>query len=136
MTLHRVHGGDPDKIAHSWYHGIGGTRRAIKQGKDISQHDYVTKFNNLLEHGDKRGDLDKALTAGYGGAGAPTAGVHGAVIQPESLERKTKKAEAGFKYVICDSCGHEQIYSKHQVKCRDCGKAWSLAKLLGVMDME
>lgn len=130
--LDRVHGGDKDKIAHSWYHGIKGTRKAIKDGKDISKHDYVTKFNNLLTHGDKRGKVEKALTAGYGGGSAPTSRVHGAVIQPESLDRETKKVD-GFTYTVCDNCGMEQIYSKHQVKCRKCGKPWSLKKLLDVM---
>jgi len=139
--LHKVHGGDKDKIAHSWYHGIGGTRKAIKAGKDISKHDYVSKFNNLLEHGDKRGNVknllksgsvEKAMMAGYGGAGAPTAQVQGAVIQSESLD--DGRNHKGFKYAVCDKCGEEQIYGKHQVKCRKCNKSWSLEKLFRFME--
>lgn len=139
--LNRVHKGDKDKIAHSWYHGIKGTKRAIDKGKDISKHDYVTKFNNLLTHGDKRGKVEKALTAGYGGAGAPTNLVSGGVLQPESQEAKLKNISLGsqtnksdgFKYTTCDNCGKEQIYSKHQVKCRECGKPWGLSKLMDLL---
>lgn len=74
----------------------------------------VVKINQLI----------KALTAGYGGASSPTNRVGAAVIQSESLECKP-----GFKYVTCDSCGKEQVYSKYQVKCRECNKSFSLDKL-------
>lgn len=135
--LDKVHKGDPDKIAHSWYHGIKGTERALDKGKDISKHDYVTKFNNLLKYGNKEGKVEKALTAGYGGAGSPTNLTNGGVLQPESQEKKLKSTTLkteGFKYVTCDHCGQEQVHSKYQVKCRECGKPWSLAKLMDVME--
>jgi hypothetical protein len=66
--------------------------------------------------------LEKALMAGYGGAGIPTNATGGSVLQSESLQPK-------FRYITCDNCGKEQIYSKYQVKCRDCGKAFSMVKL-------
>jgi hypothetical protein len=77
----------------------------------------------IAENVEKINQLGKALTAGYGGAGAPTGLVSGGVMQSESLE------PAKFRYITCDNCGKEQIYGKFQVKCRDCGKAFSMAKL-------
>lgn len=71
------------------------------------------------------GTVNKALMAGYGGAGAPTNLVGGGVMQSESMELGPK----GLKYITCDNCGKEQMYGKFQVKCRDCGKAFSMAKL-------
>lgn len=76
--------------------------------------------------------LKKALTAGYGGAGAPTNLTSGGVFQAESLEdgRKTKKSDSGeFKYITCDNCGKEQVHMKHQVKCRECRQNFNLSKL-------
>lgn len=70
----------------------------------------------------KISELVKALTAGYGG-GAPTSATGGQVIQKESIDSPK------FKYVTCDECGKEQVYSKHQVKCRGCNKSFSFAKL-------
>lgn len=73
--------------------------------------------------------LKKALTAGYGGAGAPTNLTGGGVIQAESLDDgKTKKTD-DFEYISCDNCGHEQVYMKHQVKCRKCRSNFNLNKL-------
>lgn len=69
--------------------------------------------------------VHKALTAGYGGAGAPTSMTGGAVLQAESQELGPKK----LSFITCDDCGKEQVYGKFQVKCRDCGKAFSMAKL-------
>lgn len=66
--------------------------------------------------------LNKALTAGYGGAGAPTNLTGGGVMQSEAMDRK-------FKFVSCDHCGREQVYHKYQTKCRDCGQGFSLEKL-------
>lgn len=83
-----------------------------------------------------KGTMIKALTAGYGGAGAPTNLTSGGVFQPEALEdgrpkSVTVKAETsdGISYISCDNCGKEQAYMKHQVKCRHCGSNFSLAKL-------
>lgn len=79
--------------------------------------------------------LKKALTAGYGGAGAPTNLTGGGVIQAESIDDgRTKKADDGeFKYVNCDNCGHEQVYMGHQVKCRKCRQNFNLNKLKDLM---
>jgi hypothetical protein len=73
--------------------------------------------------------VKKALTAGYGGAGAPAGRFGGSVFQAESLE----DSKAGLKNVTCDDCGKDQIYSKFQVKCRHCNKSWSLDKLHKIM---
>lgn len=77
--------------------------------------------------------LKKALMAGYGGAGSPTNLTSGGVFQAESLEdnnKKTNKTDAdGFRYVTCDNCGNEQVYMKHQVKCRKCRQNFNLNKL-------
>ncbi len=71
--------------------------------------------------------LGKALTAGYGGAGAPTGMTGGGVLQGESQELGPK----GLNFITCDHCGKEQVYGKFQVKCRepDCSKAFSMNKL-------
>lgn len=66
--------------------------------------------------------VHKALTAGYGGAGVPTAMSGGSVLQSESLEPR-------LKFITCDDCGNEQVYGKFQVKCRNCNKAFSMKKL-------
>ena len=79
--------------------------------------------------------LKKALTAGYGGAGAPTDLTGGGVFQAEAIEgSKTKKSDDGeFKYISCDNCGHEQVHMAHQVKCRKCRQNFNLSKLEGLM---
>jgi hypothetical protein len=71
--------------------------------------------------------VHKALSAGYGGAGAPTSMSGGGVLQSESQELGPKN----LTFITCDHCGKEQVYGKYQVKCResDCGKAFSMAKL-------
>ena len=63
--------------------------------------------------------VQKALTAGYGGAGAPTSRTGGAVLQSESVEPK-------MRYVACNKCGKEQVFMKYQVKCRECGDAFPM----------
>ena len=135
-TLHghldKVYGGDTNKMLHAWHYGINGTNKAVKGGQDLSKDAYVQKISNYLkelENTRKPTGVEKALTAGYGGAGAPTGQTGGAVFQTESLEDGRPK----FKYVTCEHCGGEQIHSKHQVKCRTCGKPWSLAKLVGLL---
>lgn len=79
--------------------------------------------------------LKKALTAGYGGAGAPTSMTGGGVFQTESLEDgKAKKSDKGeFRYISCDNCGHEQVFMGNQVKCRKCRQNFSLNKLENLM---
>lgn len=128
--LDTVHDSDIDKIAHSWHHGIGGTNKASKKKRDHSKSEYNTKFNKFLG---KLKKVEKALTAGYGGASAPTSRTAGAVFQTESMEGARTTPESGFKYITCDHCGHEQVHMKHQVKCRQCDKAMSLEKLFRYM---
>ncbi len=72
---------------------------------------------------EKAQTMKKGLTAGYGGAGAPGSLTGGGVMQGESLGPKK------LSFITCDDCGKEQVYGKYQVKCRDCGKAFSMAKL-------
>jgi len=72
-------------------------------------------------------NLLKAMTAGYGG-GSPTSATGGQVLQSESLEDGRKKSD-GIEYVNCDNCGDEQVYMKHQVKCRKCHQNFPLDKL-------
>lgn len=127
--LDTVHDGDVDKIVHSWHHGIGGTN---KKGKGHHKSEYNQKFNKFLSKL-KSDKVEKALTAGYGGAGTPTSRTHGAVFQTESLEGARDASGDGFKYITCGQCGHEQIHMKHQVKCRKCKKAFSLEKLFRYM---
>jgi len=99
--------------------------------KPGSKKDFLKRRKKL------KGDLKsmvvkKALTAGYGGAGAPGGLTGGGVIQSESLDDgRTKKAETtdGITYISCDLCGNEQAYMQHQVKCRKCNKNFSLTKL-------
>jgi Zn finger protein HypA/HybF involved in hydrogenase expression len=73
-------------------------------------------------------NLLKAMTAGYGG-GHPTSATGGQVLQTESLEDGRKPSEDKMKYVLCDDCGNEQVYMKHQVKCRKCHQNFPLDKL-------
>lgn len=95
---------------------ISGTNKA----PDRNQYeDFKTLFESYAE-------LKKALTAGYGGAGAPTSRTGGSVVQSESLED-------GFKYITCKECGHEQVHMDNQVKCRECQKSLSFEDLVRVM---
>lgn len=90
----------------------------IRSYMDIKKSEQYDKArNNML----------KALTAGFGGAGAPTDLTGGGVFQTESIEDGRKKDS--IKYISCDNCGDEQVYMKHQVKCRKCGSNYSLDKL-------
>jgi hypothetical protein len=72
-------------------------------------------------------EVHKALTAGYGGSGAPTGLSGGGVMQSESVDLGPKK----LRYITCQHCGKDQVYGKYQVKCRhdDCGKAFSMNNL-------
>lgn len=85
----------------------------------------------IAENVKKINDLTKALTAGYGGAGAPGSRTGGSVLQSEALD--DGRHGGGFKHVNCNECGDEQIYMKHQVKCRKCGHSIPFADLLRVM---
>lgn len=85
-------------------------------------------------------ELDKSLTAGFGGSGMPTDLSGGGVIQAQSLQTKRKKKlknslkkaillQKSIEYITCDNCGHEQVFMPHQVKCRDCRSNFSLYRL-------
>ncbi|NJO53103.1 MAG: hypothetical protein HC840_31070 [Leptolyngbyaceae cyanobacterium RM2_2_4] len=129
--LNNSHKGNPEKIAHSWYHGLQGTKKAYKnKGEDhVKNHPYVRKFSNNLNK------LKKALTAGYGGAGAPTNLTGGGVLQSESVLGGAQKGE--FQNITCNNCGKEQLHHANQVKCRHCNKSFSLEqlfKLIGISE--
>jgi hypothetical protein len=107
-----------DKVISKIKSHMAKSEDEVKESQINKSRDYIkSKFK-------------KALMAGYGGAGAPTANVGGGVIQRESVEG-SKKSETsdGFSYVSCDNCGHEQVYMAHQVKCRKCKKNFPLEKL-------
>jgi hypothetical protein len=70
--------------------------------------------------------LTKALSAGYGGAGAPSNLTGGGVIQAESLEASEKPDSS---HIECSDCGKSQYYMKHQTKCRNCGKSFKFDTL-------
>lgn len=125
--LHKLHEGNADNIAHSWYHGANGTLKAVKRDGQgmIKMNDYVQKFNKHLS------GLEKALTAGYGGAGAPTDLTGGGVMQSESFGGAK---DGKLKYITCDKCGKEQSHAANQVKCRSCGSGFSLASLFKMID--
>jgi hypothetical protein len=72
--------------------------------------------------------VNKALTAGYSGASAPTSRTGGSVLQTEHLD-----LGRGFKYIKCNGCGDEQVYMQHQVKCRKCQQHFPMADLYKLM---
>ena len=127
------------QLTYSWLNGLKGSWNKYKEGgqQALDQHPYVQEvmkeYSKLkpkkVEKPKQKKPLKKALTAGYGGAGAPSSRVSGAVIQSESLEQ----GRPGFKYISCDNCGKEQVHSKHQVKCRECGHGMSFEKLYSAM---
>lgn len=121
---------------------------------NIDPHIFATNAlkKKILSNVIKVVEMTKALTAGFGGGGAPTSMTGGGVIQSESLEaplsvisspsnnsnnsgsdkkkKKKKKLEKKeFDYMCCDNCGKEQLHMRHQVKCRECNKSFSLEKL-------
>lgn len=121
--MNKKHGGDVDKVAHSWLHGLQGTKNMVaEQGSGVIQdHPYVQKFHSHLDK------LNKALTAGYGYAGSPTNLSGGGVMQSESV--LGGPTNGTFKYITCDDCGKEQVHHANQVKCRECGKSFSFEKI-------
>lgn len=128
---------DINMLIHSWNHGLKGTWDRYKnEGPDaIKNADYVKQvmeahkkialqsIKKPVKH------FKKALTAGYGGAGVPTSNVGGGVLQSEALDDGRGIKDKSFKYIVCDDCGKDQIYSKYQVKCRECGKSFPMEKL-------
>ena len=79
----------------------------------------VEKINEMVGGLKKNTSLTKALTAGYGGADAPTSRTGGSVLQTEAMD-----SGHTFRYIDCPSCGKDQPYLKYQVKCRNCGKSF------------
>jgi hypothetical protein len=130
---------DVNMMIHAWNHGLKGTWERYKNdGNDaISGAKYVKKVLKLLQHKKKHApkkqdalaqtpvSLNKALTAGYGGAGKPTGLVNGGVLQSESLD----DGRGRLRYITCQDCGKEQVYSKYQVKCRECGRSFQMETL-------
>jgi ribosomal protein S27E len=129
---------DINMLIHSWNHGLKGTWERYKnEGPEaIQDADYVKKvmsaYKKLKPESAQKSfkDIKKALTAGYGGAGVPTANTGGGVLQSEALDDGRPKHK-GFKYITCPECGYDQVYSKYQVKCRgdNCGKSFPMETL-------
>lgn len=123
FEIHKANTTSVKMLIHSWNHGIKGTWDLYKsEGVQAIDHDeYVQKVLEAMDN------LKKGLTAGYGGAGAPTSMSGGSVLQAESQELGPK----ALTFITCDHCGKDQVYGKYQVKCREpnCGKAFSMAKL-------
>jgi hypothetical protein len=133
------------QLFYSWKMGFAGSAKARKEhGQEyINNHEYVQKvmseYNRIIRERMKAktvkpkrqlaSPVKKALTAGYGGAGMPTGRVGGAIFQSESIDDGRK----ALRYITCDDCGKEQVHSKFQVKCRECGKSFSLKKLHKVL---
>ena len=126
--LKKVHGEkNLNNIIHSWHYGIQGTNKAVANGKNIGENEYVRLIKGHLKRLSPQKDkkkLSKGLSAGYGGAGAPMDRTGGSVMMTEELD-----AGRGFKYTVCNDCGHEQIYAKHQVKCRNCNSSFPFEKI-------
>jgi hypothetical protein len=123
---------DMNMLIHSWNHGLKGTWNRYKnEGADaIKGADYVKKvaqaYHRLKPQTRKPAkNLKKALMAGYGSSGVPTSNTGGGVLQVESLDDGRGK----LRYITCDDCGKEQVYSKYQVKCRECNKSFPMEKL-------
>jgi hypothetical protein len=76
--------------------------------------------NRIIENVSKINSLVKAIVAGYGG-GSPLSSTGGLALQKESMD--------GFDVIKCDKCGENQVYSKYQVKCRNCNKPFSVSNL-------
>lgn len=125
----------PEQLAYSWLHGLKGSWNQYKSGGKNSfvSNPYVKsvidEYSKHRDNAERKPALSKALTAGYGGAAAPSDRMSGSVIQTESLDQ----GRPGFKFVTCDHCGKEQVYSKHQVRCRECGHGMSFEKIARVM---
>lgn len=123
-------------LFHSWNRGITGTLKDLSElgAERVHNSPYAQKVMNyynkiVLENKKnkpKSKGLSKALTAGYGG-GSPISSSGGLVLQSESLE------DPSFKYINCEKCGKEQIYAKHQVRCRECGSNFSMQKLYRIL---
>lgn len=96
--------------------------------KDPTHSGRLYHQGQIKEIDDHIAKLNKALTAGYGGAGAPGSLTGGSVIQTEALDDGRD-----LKYITCNNCGKEGVYMKHQVRCRSCNQHYPMSTLYGVM---
>jgi hypothetical protein len=136
---HKEKTNSDDMLIASWKAGINGAWRIYNKNKHLDsdhfgKHQYTRDVKQKLaqiqadqSRNIATANIKKALMAGYGGASAPMSRVGGAVLQSERFEPKS------LKYITCDECGKEQVYSKYQVKCRECNKNFSLKKLNSIL---
>lgn len=102
------------------------TQLPIYTAQDMIKDAVLYKVKSNIE---EINGLVKALTAGYGGAAAPSGRTGGSVLQSESLDDGRGK----LKYISCNQCGKDQVYMKHQVKCRECNQHFPMADLYKFM---
>lgn len=78
--------------------------------------------------------VQKAMTAGYGGAGSPTALTGGGVFQSESVDGAREAKPIGVR-IMCPHCGTDQAYLPFQSKCRGpgCGRPFPMTVLYPAM---
>lgn len=117
---------NPDHAFYAWYNGLSGSWKKLKDGgqNSISNHWYVNKVKSKIPS-----DIKKALYAGYGYAGSPSSLTGGSVLQAESLD-----GHKGLVEFVCNNCGKNQVYFKHQVKCRHCASPISFDQLKKLTD--
>jgi hypothetical protein len=96
--------------------------------KDNTKAGRLYHQGQIKEIDDHISKLNKVLTAGYGGTGAPGSLTGGSVIQTEALDDGRD-----LKYITCNNCGKEGVYMKHQVRCRNCNQHYPMSTLYGVM---
>lgn len=98
--------------------------KVVKQLPSIKNEGYDAYIGEFKEtkKDKKKKKMKKALTAGYGGGGVPTSQTGGGTFQTESLDKD-------FKYITCQDCGKEQVYSPNQVRCRNCSKGFSMKEI-------
>lgn len=115
---HKAKTKNDSMLAYSWFNGLRGAWDAFKEGgqESIDKHPYVRKVLNAIPK--EQVAMNKALTAGYGGAAAPAFRTGGSVLQ-----------DTGLKYVSCPACGKEQVGFRDQTRCRKCNKAFNMTTL-------
>jgi hypothetical protein len=83
---------------------------------------------NISSIKEMTGELNKALTAGYGAAGKPSDLTGGGVLQTSHVPMGR-----GISYMTCDQCGNEQVYMPKQTRCRNCKTTIPFDKLARFM---
>jgi lysophospholipase L1-like esterase len=116
---------DGDDVATMRHHQQLHQAAALKDNTKAGRLYHQGQIKEIDDHISK---LNKALTAGYGGAGAPGSLTGGSVIQTEALDDGRD-----LKYITCNNCGKEGVYMKHQVRCRSCNQHYPMSTLYGVM---